>query len=147
MRWRKGTTCWPAYAGTSATLSETIPKAVQKQRSGSTLWTSCWSFCTTEATERFLSDRKAMSQASETIPMTRSHLWVICDEKSQLFQVWEVVDKVPPSTAPELEPNRNLDLFGGETSQVNEPASPSPCHREVISNDGEGSQELWWEEP
>lgn len=36
--------------------------------------------------------------------MTRSHLWVICDEKSQLFQVWEVVDKVPPSTARELEP-------------------------------------------
>jgi len=141
MKWRKGTTCWPAFAGTSAMLSETIPRAVEKQRSGVTLWTSCWSFCTTEATERFLSDKKAMTQAVETIPLTRSHLWVICDEKSQLFQVWEVVDKVPPSTAPELEPNKSPDRSGGGSSCQREPALQEQCLLMEVSNGEE--QEDW----
>lgn len=103
MRWPKGTTCWPAYAGTSETLSETLPKAVQRQRSSLTISTSCWTFLTKEAMELFLSDRKAMTQHQETMPRTRTHLWMMFHVKQERFEVWEVVDRVPPSTRLELE--------------------------------------------
>jgi len=101
--WQKGTTYWPAYAGTSETLSVTLPKAVERQRSSLTISTSCWSFCTTDAMERFLSDRKAMTQHQETMPRTRTYLWMGTNPSQETFEVWEVVDKVPPSTRLELE--------------------------------------------
>jgi len=75
-----------------------------------------------------------MSQASETVPLTRTHLWVICDEKSQLFQVWEVEDKVPPSTAPELGAEQNNDLLGpGSSATPPREQCPLPFHVEQVS--------------
>lgn len=104
MKWPKGTTCWPAFAGTSDTLSETLPKAVTKLRSSLTISTSCWTFSTLEAATRMLEERKMMAMASSTMPLTRVHLWVQL-LKWEEARVWEVVDKLPPSTAPELEPD------------------------------------------
>lgn len=101
--WQKGTTCWPAYAGTSETLSGTLPKAVRRQRSSLTISTRCWTFSTQDATERFLSDLKAMMQHQEMMPQTRCYLFVTCNVKNELFEVWMVEDRVPPSTALELE--------------------------------------------
>lgn len=105
MKWRKDTTCWQAFAGTCATLSSTMPKEVKKLVSSSTVSTSSWSFCTSEATERFLQDLKAMRMHQEMMPQMRSILLVLCNEKNELFEVWEVLEKVPPSTNLELELN------------------------------------------
>lgn len=107
MTWQKGTTYWPAYAGTSETLEEMLPKAVARQRSSLTLSTRSWSFCTTEAMERFLSDLKAMTQHQQTMPRTRTYLWYGLNPGNETFQVWMVEDKVPPSTALELELERS----------------------------------------
>lgn len=90
-------------------LKETLPKAVQRQRSSLTISTSSWSFCTKEAMESFLADRKAMWQHVEMLPKMRTYLWVVFHVKQELFEVWEVVDRVPPSTALELEPSQISD--------------------------------------
>lgn len=107
VKWQKDTTFWPAYAGTSEMLEGTLPRAVQRQRSSLTLSTRSWSFCTTEAMERFLSDLKAMTQHQETVPRMRTYLWMGMNPSQGTFEVWEVVDRCPPSTALELELEEN----------------------------------------
>lgn len=90
-------------------LRETLPKAVQRQRSSLTISTSSWSFCTREAMRTFLDDRKAMWQHVEMLPKMRAFLWEVFHVKQEIWEVWEVVDRVPPSTAPELEPSQISD--------------------------------------
>jgi len=120
MKWPKGTTIWPAFAGTSETLSATLPTAVRRQRSSLTISTSCWSFLTQKAMESFLEDRKAMTQHAEMLPKTRTHLWMRFHVEQEMFEVWEVVDKLPPSAPLELEPDRSPDLPESR-------ATKSPC--------------------
>jgi len=109
MGWRKqivGTTSWQDSAGTSEMLSETLPKAVQRQRSSVTSSTMLWSFCTKEAMEIMLSDTTAMMQAMESLPRKRWSLFHVEDVKNEVFQVWLLLDSVPPSTAQEQELER-----------------------------------------
>lgn len=108
MTWQKGTTYWPAYAGTSEMLSSTMPKAISRQRSSLTLSTSSWSFCTSEAMERFLADLKAMTQHQEMMPRTRTYLWSGLNPAQEVYEVWQVVDICPPSTQLELEPSSSV---------------------------------------
>lgn len=54
-----------------------------------------------EAMERFLSDRRAMLQHAQTTPRTRVFLWMALDPAQDEFQVWELGETVPPSTAEE----------------------------------------------
>lgn len=62
-----------------------------------------------EALETFLADRKAMSQHQERMPTTRVTMWIVFHVKQERFELWECEDKVPPSTAPELEPSSSPD--------------------------------------
>jgi len=126
MQWPKGTTFLPAFAGTCATLS-LMPKAVSKQVSSLTSSTTCWSFCTMEAMEAFLQDRKAMGMAAETRPPTRIRLFTAFHVKQEVFEVWELVDREPPSTAPELAPSVNHDRGRDGTSSEPPREKPVQC--------------------
>jgi len=130
MRWRKGTTYWPAFAGTSEMLSEMLPKAVKRQQSSLTISTRCWTFSTTDAMERFLSDLKAIVMHQEMVPRTRTYLWSGLNPTEEVFEVWMVEDKCPPSTQLELEPEVNVGpRFRG----------PSSC-AERVNADGEAKE-------
>lgn len=139
MGWRKrivGTTSWQDSAGTSETLSATLPKAVQRQRSSVTSWTMCWSFCTKDAMEVMLSDTTAMMQAMESLPRVRWSLFHVEQEKDELFEVWLVVDKCPPSSAPEQELERGPR---GRSPTV----ASSACAESVTSSGTLPQTELW----
>lgn len=145
MRWPKGTTCWPAYAGTSEMLSGTPPKVVQRQRTSLTRSTTSWSFCTIEAMENFLADRKAMVQHQETMPRTRTYLWMRGNLNKEMFEVWEVVDAVPPSTALETEPELNVDPSSGQAYLPCLVAPETVVRSE--SADGSDEEKDEWAEP
>lgn len=119
-KWPKGTTCWPAYAGTSETLSAMPPREVVRQQSSLTLSTSCWTFSTMTAVEMWMSDRKAMTQHQEMMPRTRTYLWMRVNEKNEVFEVWELVERCPPSTQLELEP----ELSAHDVRRENKCACP-----------------------
>jgi len=56
-------------------------------------------------------------------PLTRVRLFVAENPKKEVFEVWELCDREPPSTAPELEPSKNRERDDGTSS---EPAVAKP---------------------
>jgi len=95
------TTIWPAFAGTSEPLRWQLPKGIAKLQSSLTISTTRWDFSTLSSMETFLADRKAMTQHAQTTPMLRTSLLWSTDHKGE-WTIWEVVDRLPPSTAREL---------------------------------------------
>jgi len=116
------TTIWPAFAGTSEPLRWRLPKGIAKLRNSLTISTTRWDFSTLSSMETFLADRKAMTQHQQTMPMLRTTLMWSTDHKGE-WTIWEVVDRLPPSTAHEL----SRDSSPGEpraTSKESEPTAP-----------------------
>jgi len=145
------TTIWPAYAGTSEPLQERLPKAMNKLRGSYTILTTCWAFSTQSSMETFLTDRKAMAQHSTTIPRVRTTLLWTFHVKHEEWQVWELLEQVPPSTAQE----QGLPLSGdprehGEaTKSPPEAASREQCQLPglVMEVSADGQEVVSWPGP
>lgn len=78
-------------------LAETRPTAVRRLASSLTLLTTSWSFCTKEAMETFLSDRKAMLMHAETTPRIRWILLTRTCPRQETYEVWELLLRELPS--------------------------------------------------
>jgi len=77
-------------------------------------------------------------------PRTRTYLWLETLGKSEEFRVWEVVDKVPPSTAPELECDR--------TPRDDDPSHKTPSRQGnlpglVVEVSADGTEVVSWPGP
>jgi len=90
--WRKAITFLPDSSGTCETLARTQVTEASRLRNSWTLLTTSWSFCTREAMETFLSDRKAMLMHAETSPTTRWNLWIRASKSKQVYEVWETLE-------------------------------------------------------
>lgn len=117
-------------------LVETLPTAVNQQRSSLTLSMKSWSFCTREAMEAFLSERKAMNQAMTTRPILRSHLFTVTNARKEIWEVWELEDVLPPSTRQEelFDSFRHED--GSSKKAVHDQALTSSASVEEEAEDG-----------
>jgi len=86
-----------------------------------------------------------MLMHQETTPRTRVTVLLEDDPKAEEWTVWEVADRVPPSTALELEPSKSPDEPRGETSSVPKAGNRERCRRQLalpavvmeVSDDGE----------
>lgn len=106
MTWRKRSTILPAYAGTCEPLLGSLPKEIKKLRTSLTRSTTRWVFSTPGSMETWMAERVAMSQHQETLPRVRVTLLTEADPANEEWSVWELVESVPPSAAPELECDR-----------------------------------------
>jgi len=97
----------PVYAGTSEPLPSQLPKAIKKRMTSALHSMTRWSFMTLSSAEIWLMDRIPMLQHQETMPRTRVTLFL--EEKGKETNVWEMAEKVPPSTALELGPSSTSD--------------------------------------
>lgn len=140
------TTIFPAYAGTSEPLPSQLPKGIQKRRNSATLYTTRWVFSTPSSRETWMMDRIPMLQHQETNPRTRVTLFMEDNEKREEWSVWELGERVPPSTAPELELDKMPDPGG--RSESSSPERPQ-CQRQlhlpvlVLEVDADGEVVAW----
>jgi len=93
-QWLKGIITSLAFSGTSETLKQTLPTAVEALVSSLTSSVTCWTFCTKTAMTTFLDDRKAQAMHAETWGVTpkRTRLLTRESEKKEVWEVWELVD-------------------------------------------------------
>lgn len=126
MKWRSPITTLQVWSGTCATLEETLPKEVRQLRNSSTICISSWTFSLEKAAMMMLEERTMMAMAAETMPRHRVHLCVM--KRSGEWQVWELVELVPPSSHSELPFDRAPSGSGSREKRVRDPE-----HRPVSS--------------
>jgi len=97
-QWLKGIITSLVFSGTSETLKQTLPTAVEALLSSLTRSVTCWTFCTKEAMMTFLDDRKAHAMHAETWGVMRMKTRLLTREsqKKDLWELWELVDLEPP---------------------------------------------------
>jgi len=106
-KWHVRTTISPVYAGTSEPLPSQLPKGIKKRMTSALHSMTRWSFMTLSSAETWMMDRIPMLQHQETMPRTRVTLFL--EEKGNETNVWEMAERVPPSTARELGPSSTGD--------------------------------------
>jgi len=92
-----------------------------------------------------MTERIPMLQHQETTPRTRVTLLLEDNPRADEWSVWEIADRVPPSTALELEPSKSPDEPRDATSSARSQDKPGRCQQSLVlpgvvmevSDDGE----------
>jgi len=88
-----------------------------------------------------------MTQHAEMLPKTRTYLWMRFHVEQEMFEVWEVVDKLPPSAPLELEPDSSPDPQGSRVTKSSFSADQQVLPALVMEISADGTEVVAWPGP
>jgi len=86
-----------------------------------------------------------MAMAAEMRPTSRIHLFHV--ERKDEWQVWELVDAVPPSTQLELGPELSPDQGCGQSKSAPKPERHDACLPALVMEVSEDGEITTWPGP